>query len=262
MDLHDHLRRVWLPEPGGWSALWTLAEQLHDPVRSRAPAMGGHSGRGTAGRKGRLPPQAAPRADRRIGVDESVVPDPFSPTPSQPAQAVARGTSRGSPTAGRAGGRHLLSDLGTVVPVVPVVRGGGALLRKGIRWPRKFFATPCSTWSPRAGCCPRQRFEGYRCWQIGVRRGGSSLSASDLPICGPPPRWGRVTRRCDPRGPLGGLPHLRLSSGPLTCRGMGSRRDLQRMLMIFRVGIVLRQRRALPRRAPIHDRAEFVPRHG
>jgi WS/DGAT/MGAT family acyltransferase len=135
MDLHYHLRRVRLPEPGGWSALWTLAEQLAMTPFDRArPPWEGTLVEGLPdGRAAYLLKLHHVLTDG-LGLTEllsQIHSRQRAPSPRKP-QPAARTVP--APLLVEQVGRQLRSDLGAVVPVV---RGGGALVRNGVRQPRK-----------------------------------------------------------------------------------------------------------------------------
>jgi diacylglycerol O-acyltransferase len=137
MDLHYHLRRVRLPDPGGWSALWTLAEQLAMTPFDRArPPWEGTLVEGLPDGKAAYLLKLHHVLTDGLGLTEllsQIHSRQRAPSPRKP-QPVARVVA--APPLVEQVGRQLLSDLGAVVPVV---RGGGALLRDGIRQPKKFL---------------------------------------------------------------------------------------------------------------------------
>jgi diacylglycerol O-acyltransferase / wax synthase len=136
MDLHYHLRRVRLPESGGWSALWTLAEQLAMTPFDRArPPWEGTLVEGLPGGKAAYLFKLHHVLTDGLGLTELLSQihsrqRARSPRKPQPAARVVA-----APSLVEQVGRQLRSDLGTLAPVV---RGGGALLRNGIRRPTKF----------------------------------------------------------------------------------------------------------------------------
>jgi WS/DGAT/MGAT family acyltransferase len=136
MDLHYHLRRVRLPEPGGWSALWTLAEQLAMTPFDRArPPWEGTLVEGLPDGKAAYLLKLHHVLTDGLGLTDLLSQihsrrRAHSPRKPQPAARTVP-----APPLVEQVGRQLRSDFGTLAPVV---RGGGALLRNGIRQPRKF----------------------------------------------------------------------------------------------------------------------------
>ena len=138
MDLHYHLRRVRLPEPGGWSALWTLAEQLAMTPFDRArPPWEGTLVEGLPdGRAAYLLKLHHVLTDG-LGLTELLSQihsrqRAHSPRKPQPAARVVA-----APPLVEQVGRQLRNDIGTLAPIA---RGGGTLLHNGIRQPRKFLS--------------------------------------------------------------------------------------------------------------------------
>lgn len=137
MDLHYHLRRVRLPEPGGWSALWTLAEQLAMTPFDRArPPWEGTLVEGLPGGKAAYLLKLHHVLTDGLGLTELLSQihsrqRAHSPRKPQPAARTVP-----APPLVEQVGRQILSDIGALGPAV---RGGSNLLRNGIRQPRKFL---------------------------------------------------------------------------------------------------------------------------
>jgi WS/DGAT/MGAT family acyltransferase len=136
MDLHYHLRRVRVPEPGGWSQLWTLAEQqAMTPFDRARPPWEGLLVEGLPdGRAAYLLKLHHVLTDG-LGLTELL---------SQ-LHSRQRGPSahKPQPGASTAADVPLLGQLnrqvkGDVGALVPMLRGGGTLLRNGLRRPRRF----------------------------------------------------------------------------------------------------------------------------
>jgi WS/DGAT/MGAT family acyltransferase len=135
MDLHYHLRRVRLPEPSGWTALLTLAEQLAmTPFDRGRPPWEATLVDGLPGGRAAYLFKLHHVLTDGLGLTEllsQIHSRQRAPTPRKP-QPAARLVA--APPLVEQLGHQLRTDLGALVPVV---RGGGALLLNGIRQPRK-----------------------------------------------------------------------------------------------------------------------------
>jgi diacylglycerol O-acyltransferase / wax synthase len=137
MDLHYHLRRVRLPEPGGWSALWTLAEQLAMTPFDRArPPWEGTLVEGLPGDRTAYVLKLHHVLTDGLGLTELLsqihsrqrAPNLRKPQPEAAPVAPA-------PIVEQLG-RQLRNDLGALTPMI---RGAGALVHSAIREPKQFL---------------------------------------------------------------------------------------------------------------------------
>lgn len=136
MDLHYHLRRVRLGEPGDWSALWTLAEQLAMTPFDRArPPWEGTLVEGLPdGRAAYLLKLHHVLTDG-LGLTELLSRLHSRQRAHSPRKPQPEATVRPEAPLGEQVGRQLRHDL-AVLPAM--VRGGEALAHRAIRRPRRF----------------------------------------------------------------------------------------------------------------------------
>lgn len=137
MDLHYHLRRVRLPEPGGWSALWTLAEQTAMTPFDRArPPWEATLVEGLPDGKAAYVLKLHHVLTDGLGLTDllsQLHSRQRAPTPDKPQPAAM---SVAEEALGAQVGRQIRSDLGALPPMM---RGGGALAVNAIREPRRFL---------------------------------------------------------------------------------------------------------------------------
>lgn len=136
MDLHYHLRRVRLPEPGGWSALWTLAEQLAMTPFDRArPPWEGTLVEGLPNGRAAYLLKLHHVVTDGLGLTELLSQIHSRQRAHSPRKPQPAARTLPAPPLVEQVGRQLRSDLGALLPVV---RGGAALVRKGFRQPGTF----------------------------------------------------------------------------------------------------------------------------
>jgi diacylglycerol O-acyltransferase len=137
MDLHYHLRRVRVPEPGGWSSLWTLAEQLAMTPFDRArPPWEATLVEGLPDGKAAYLLKLHHVLTDGLGLTEllsQLHSRQRAHSPDKPQPAVTRAAEQ---ALGAQVGRQIRNDLGALPPVI---RGGGALVVNAIRKPRRFL---------------------------------------------------------------------------------------------------------------------------
>jgi diacylglycerol O-acyltransferase / wax synthase len=137
MDLHYHLRRVRLPEPGGWSALWTMAEQTAMTPFDRArPPWEATLVEGLPDGKAAYVLKLHHVLTDGLGLTEllsQLHSRQRAPTPDKPQPAVVEAALE---PLGAQLGRQIRNDLGALPPMI---RGGAALAANAIREPRRFL---------------------------------------------------------------------------------------------------------------------------
>ena len=137
MDLHYHLRRVRLAEPGGWSSLWTLAEQVAMTPFDRArPPWEATLVEGLPDGKAAYLLKLHHVLTDGLGLTELLSQLHSRQRAHNPRKPQPELTVLPEPPLGQQVGRQLRNDLAALPPMI---RGGEALALSALRRPRRFF---------------------------------------------------------------------------------------------------------------------------